>query len=121
MFETVKDQQETLRWAVLATHLNGAADTRKYDHIDTTAIVHHVQDGDIFEFLSTELGPDVDDALRKLTDVQRHMLLKHWRTMARYWPKRSSVSICKRKVSFADGFSDIPRSFPKSEGLPITF
>ena len=82
MFETVKDQQETLRWAVLATHLNGAADTRKYDHIDTRAIVHHVQDGDIFVFLSTELGPDVDDALRKLTDVQRHMLLKHWRTMA---------------------------------------
>src|SRR5712692_11463174 len=82
MFESVKDQQETLRWAVLATHLNGAADSRKYDHIDTTAIVHHVQKGDVFEFLSKELGPDVDYALTKLSDVQRHTLVKHWRTMA---------------------------------------
>jgi hypothetical protein len=29
MFESVKDQQETLGWAVLATQLNGAADSRK--------------------------------------------------------------------------------------------
>ena len=82
MFQSVEDQQETLWWAVLATHLNGAADTRKYDHIDTTIILHHVQEGDVFEFLSQELGSDVEYALGKLTDVHRHMLLKHWRAMA---------------------------------------
>jgi hypothetical protein len=33
--------------------------------------LQHVQDGDVFEFLSKELGADVDDALPRLTDVER--------------------------------------------------
>ena len=82
MFQTIEEQNETLRWAVLATHLNGAADSGKYDHIDTTVILRHVQAADVFEFLRQELGSDVDYALAKLTDVQRHRLLQHWHTMA---------------------------------------
>ncbi|MDO8678839.1 MAG: hypothetical protein Q7R30_09785 [Acidobacteriota bacterium] len=82
MFLTSEQQIETGRWAVLATHLNGEVDSGKYDHIDTTVVLKHVNDGDVFEFLATELGKDVEYALAKLTDVHRHKLLHHWRTMA---------------------------------------
>jgi hypothetical protein len=83
MYQTREEQQETLRWAVLATHLNGAADSRKYEHIDTDAIVRHIEEGDVFEFLGAELGHDVSYALAKFTDVHRHLLVKHWQMMAR--------------------------------------
>lgn len=82
MFLTVAQQIETGRWAVLATYLNGAVDSGKYDHIDTAVVVKHVSDGDVFEFLATELGQDVEYALAKLTDVDRHVLVNHWRAMA---------------------------------------
>ena len=82
MYQTRAEQQETLRWAVLATHLNGAADSRKYEHIDTDVIVGHIEHGDVFEFLRTELGQDVSYALGRLTDVHRHVLVKHWQMMA---------------------------------------
>ena len=83
MYQTGAEQQETLCWAVLATHLNGADDSRKYEHIDTDVIVRHIEHGDVFEFLRIELGQDVAYALGKLTDVHRHMLVSHWRWMAR--------------------------------------
>jgi hypothetical protein len=82
MFLTIEEQIETGRWAVLATHLNGAADSSKYDHLDTTVVLKHVNDGDVFEFLRNELGNDVEYGLSKLTDVHRHKLLHHWRMMA---------------------------------------
>jgi hypothetical protein len=82
MFLTIEEQIETGRWAVLATYLNGANDSGKYDHLDTAAVLEHVNSGDVFEFLATELGPDVEYGLAKLTDVHRHKLLHHWRTMA---------------------------------------
>jgi len=82
MHQTIEQQNETLRWAVLATHLNGAADSGKYDHIDTALILRHVQAADVFEFLREELGADVEHALSRLTDVHRHRLLQHWLTMA---------------------------------------
>ena len=82
MFQTRKEQEETLRWALLATHLNGALDSGRYNHLDTAAVLQHVQEGDIFEFLRNELGTDIEPALRKLTDVHRHVLLQHWRMMA---------------------------------------
>jgi hypothetical protein len=82
MFQTIKEQAETLRWALLATHLNGAADSGRYDHIDATVVLKHVNDGDIFEFLRAALGTEIEPALLKMTDVHRHMLLQHWRTMA---------------------------------------
>jgi hypothetical protein len=82
MFLTVEQQIETGRWAVLATYLNGAVDSGKYDHLNTTVVLEHVRDGDVFEFLATELGKDVEYGLGKLTDVHRHKLLHHWRTLA---------------------------------------
>jgi len=82
MFLSSEEQNEIYRWAVLATHLNGAVDSGKYDHIDTTVVLKHVQDGDVFEFLGTELGKDVEYPLSKLTDVHRHRLLKYWRESA---------------------------------------
>jgi hypothetical protein len=99
MFLTVEEQIETGRWAVLATHLNGAADTGKYDHIDTAAILKRIDEGDVFEFLGRELGTDVEYALAKLTDVHRHVLLQHWRTMAtgyeayQFHVRRSGLSL----------------------------
>ena len=80
MFQTASQQAETSRWAVLATHLNGAVDSGKYQHITTAIILRELQEGDIFAFLARELGTDVD--LSKFTDVDRHRLLEHWRTFA---------------------------------------
>ena len=82
MAASKEDRRETLRWAVLATHLNGAVDSRKYDHIDTEAVLGHVRRGDLFDFLKGELGNDVAYALDKMNDVQRHRLLQHCRWMA---------------------------------------
>ena len=86
MFQTFKEQEETLRWAVLATHLNGAADSGRYDHITAAVVLQHIDEGDVFEFLARELGNDLD--LRKLTDVHRHALLQHWRIFARGYETR---------------------------------
>ena len=66
MAASKEDRRETLRWAVLATHLNGAVDSRKYDHIDTEAVLGHVRRGDLFDFLKGELGNDVAYALDKM-------------------------------------------------------
>jgi len=82
VFQTIEEQNETLRWSVLATHLNGAADSGKYDHIDTAVMLRHVQAADVFDFLRAELGAEVEYALAKLTDVHRHRLLQHWQAMA---------------------------------------
>jgi hypothetical protein len=77
-----EDRRETLRWAVLASHLNGAADSGKYDHIDTEIVRHHVEQGDVLDYLARELGKDVAYALEKLDDAQRHRLLQQCRLMA---------------------------------------
>ena len=82
MHQSIEQQGETLRWALLATHLNGAADSGQYEHLDTAAVVEHIQSGDVFEFLSGQLGADIAPALQRLTDVQRHTLLQQWRLMA---------------------------------------
>ena len=82
MYQSLEEQNETLRWAVLATHLNGAADSGKYTHIDTALVLRHVRDADVFDFLRRELGADVEYALERLTDVHRHTLVKHWQLLA---------------------------------------
>jgi hypothetical protein len=82
MFQTIQQQNETLGWAVLALHLNGAADSGKYSHINTEVVLKHVADGDVFEFLRDQLGDDLEYALKKLTDVHRHTLVSSWRLMA---------------------------------------
>ena len=92
MFQTIQQQNETLAWAVLATYLNGAADSGKYAHVDTVVVMQHVADGDVFEFLREQLGDDVEYALRKLTDVHRHVLVSSWRLMANsYEPSQFRV------------------------------
>jgi hypothetical protein len=82
MFETKKERAEIYRWMFLAIRLNGAVDGGKYDHVDTMTVLKHIEEGDIFEFLGRTLGADVDYALTKLTDADRHALLKYWRTFA---------------------------------------
>ena len=81
MFQTDRQQAETGRWTILATHLNGAIDTGKYAAITVDVIVRELQDGDIFAFLARELGSDID--LSKLTDVDRHGLRNHWLVFAK--------------------------------------
>jgi len=66
--------------AILATHVNGAADSGKYDHITTDVVKRELAGGDIFAFLERELGADVD--VRRLTDVERHKLANWWRMWA---------------------------------------
>jgi len=77
-----ENREETLRWAVLATHLNGALDSGKYDHISPGDVLRHVLAGDLLEYLRRELGNDVSYALDKMTDAQRKRLLQHCRLMA---------------------------------------
>ena len=77
-----ENREETLRWAVLATHLNGALDSGKYDHISPGDVLRHVLAGDLLEYLRRELGNDVSYALDKMTDAQRKRLLHHCRFMA---------------------------------------
>jgi hypothetical protein len=81
MFQTERQEAEARKWAVLATRLNGAADSGKYDHVTTTVVLGHIEAGDVFDFLGHELHADVD--LSTLTDVDRHKLLDHWRTFAK--------------------------------------
>src|SRR6188472_3166820 len=57
-----ENREETLRWAVLATHLNGALDTGKYDHITPGDVLRHVLAGDLLEYLRHELDHDVSYA-----------------------------------------------------------
>ena len=81
MFLTAKEQSEIQRWSRLAIQLNGAVDTRQYDHVTTDEIVNHLKQGDVFSFLERELPPQVWQ-ISKLTDVDRHKLASHWKTFA---------------------------------------
>jgi hypothetical protein len=85
MNQTARQQDDTLHWTILATHLNGAADSRKYDHIDTTTILKRVLDGNVFQYLTDELAGDVDYAIAKLSDAQKHDLVKHWGLLAQHY------------------------------------
>ena len=71
--------------AILATHVNGGADSRKCDHITTDMVKRELAGGDIFGFLERELGVDVDG--RRLTDVERHKLANVWRMRADVAPR----------------------------------
>src|SRR3989449_5452424 len=71
--------------AILATHVNGGADSRKCDHITTDMVKRELAGGDIVGFLERELGVDVDG--RRLTDVERHKLANVWRMRADVAPR----------------------------------
>jgi hypothetical protein len=92
MFETENQKREFQRWSRLAIQLNGAVDTGNYSHITTALILREVEDGNVFDFLARELAASVWE-ICKLTDVDRHNLLHHWRQMAAaYEPKQFHVS-----------------------------
>ena len=88
-FETENEKAEIRRWSRLATHLNGAVDSGKYDHISTAAVMQRIQEGDVFDFLARELPRD---DISRLTDTDRHALLHHWRIFAKaYEPHQFHV------------------------------
>jgi hypothetical protein len=91
-FETESQKREIQRWSRLAIQLIGAADTGRYDHITTDVAMREARGGDVFGFLRREL-PDGVWEISKLTDVDRHKLSHHWRTMAEaYDPEQFHVS-----------------------------
>ena len=81
MSETPELKSQIQRWSRLAIQLTGAIDTGRYAHITTDVIVRELQAGHIFDFLARELPPEVWH-ISKLTDVDRHKLTQHWKTMA---------------------------------------
>lgn len=87
MFETEKQKTSIQRWSRLATQLNGAAESGRFDHITTKTIVAELDRERIFEFLASELPAEVWDVC-KLSDVDRHQLAKEWALMVRAPPRR---------------------------------
>ncbi len=81
MFETAKQKAEIQRWCRFAIQLNGAIDSGNYDHITIAVILRELRDGNVFELLAREL-PAETWRISKLTDVDRHKLLQHWRGFA---------------------------------------
>jgi hypothetical protein len=92
MFETNQQRASIQRWSRLAIQLNGAAESGRFDHITTTAIVNELESDGVFEFLERELPTKVWE-ISKLSDVDRHELAREWRTMAKaYDPEQFHVS-----------------------------
>lgn len=92
MIDETDDQKRAIqRWIRLAIQLNGAADSGKYDEITTDVVLRDIRAGKVFEVLAEKLPPDVW-AISKLTDVDRHTLMKIWRQMAEaYEPSQFHV------------------------------
>jgi len=91
MFETEGQKKSIQRWSRLATQLNGAAESGRFDHITTKMIVTELDREHIFEFLASELPAEVWDVCQ-LSDVDRHQLAKEWTLMARaYEPEQFHV------------------------------
>ena len=70
------------RMLVLATHLNGAVDTGRFDHITTDVVKREILAGGIFEFLARELGDDVAADLNTFEEKDRHLISTAWRWAA---------------------------------------
>ena len=91
MIETEELKSEIQRWSRLAIQMNGAIDTGRYAHITTAVVVRELQDGNVFDLLARELPAEVWQ-ISKLTDVDRHKLTQHWKTMAAaYEPQQFHV------------------------------
>ena len=56
MVASQEDRQETLRWAVLATHLNGALDSGDTDRIDPKLSSGTFRGGDLWSTRGANLG-----------------------------------------------------------------
>jgi hypothetical protein len=90
-FETESEKAEIRRWSRLAIQLNGVVDTGNYDHITTAVILNEIEKGNVFDFLAHELPRTVWD-ISKLTDVDRHKLLRYWQQFAQaYEPQQFHV------------------------------
>ena len=85
--ETPDQKRMIQRWCRLAIQLNGANDTGLYSHITVSAIVEEMTRGSVFELLKRELPPGVWNIV-KLTDADRHILIKHWRGSAEAFEPR---------------------------------
>ena len=91
-FETEDQKRELQRWSRLALQLNGAADSGHLDHITVAVVLHELQGGNVFEFLSRELPAEVWE-ISELTDVDRYKLTQYWQTLATaYEPTQFHVS-----------------------------
>jgi hypothetical protein len=91
-FESESRKREIQAWSRLAIQLNGAADSRHFDHVTTTVMLRELQAATVFEFLSRELPASVWE-ISRLTDVDRHKLSQHWQIMAQaYEPMQFHVS-----------------------------
>src|SRR5438105_3113839 len=69
------------RWLKLAIQLNGAIDTGQYEEMTTEVVVREIRAGTLFDTLREKLPADVW-TISKLTDVDRHTLMKMWRHMS---------------------------------------
>jgi hypothetical protein len=81
-FETENQKKAIQRWSRLAIQLNGAAESGQFDHITTEVIAHELEHERVFAFLARELPVSVWE-ISKLSDVDRHQLMKEWRMMAK--------------------------------------
>lgn len=72
------ERSEVRKLPLLAMQLNGAAHGGKYAHITTDVVKKELASGDIFAFLTREVGADVD--FSKLDDKERHELQREWQT-----------------------------------------
>src|SRR5215471_1648992 len=83
-FETERQKRTIQRWSRLAIQLNGAVDSGRFDHITPAVVARELEHDRIFEFLASELPARVLD-ISKLTDVDRHELLNHWKVMSKVY------------------------------------
>jgi len=91
-FETETQKRTIQRWSRLAIQLNGAVDSGRFAHISTEVVMHQLQNGNVFDFLTRELPESVWE-ISNLTDVDRHQLSHHWQTFAKaYEPKQFHIS-----------------------------
>lgn len=92
MFETERQKRSIQGWSRLAIQLNGAAESGRFDHITTTAIVTELDRDQVFAFLERELPGNVW-SICQLSDVDRHQLAQEWQMMAKaYDPEQFHVS-----------------------------
>ncbi len=83
-FETERQKRTIQRWSRLASQLNGAVDSGRFDHITPAVVALELEHDRVFEFLASELPARVWD-VSKLTDVDRHELLNHWKMMSKVY------------------------------------
>src|SRR5207253_5267673 len=79
--ETDDQKRMIQRWLKLAIQLNGAIDTGQYDEVRSEERRVGKRTGTLFGGLAKKLTAEVW-TISKLTDVDRHTLLKMWRHLA---------------------------------------